>query len=262
MSVSPIKLISLSAAMDGGFVGVADVADALRRVGATGEHRLIGGLTVWLHVQRLGLDLPLRTTGDADFGVVPHLLRDGELVTEIEKLGYERVAGNRWQRRIDERRVAAVDLLVPAYTSRARDTVTVGDVITTEVPGLAYALQQPPVEVNAQLVLTDRTVRSATLALPNAPSTLVLKTLARTIRTETRDAEDLWRALEVCLREGISPTDFDVGVLEQLRSVLSQDLGSNGAALEVLTTGLQDEAAARMRTRLKALLADVVGLQK
>jgi hypothetical protein len=40
-----------------------------------------------LHVQHLGLDLPLRTTGDADFGIPPHLLRDRELVGAIEALG-------------------------------------------------------------------------------------------------------------------------------------------------------------------------------
>ena len=58
-----------------------------------------------LHVQRLGLDLPLRATGDADFGIPPHLLRDQELVGAIEALGYAKVAGNRWERPIDHRRV-------------------------------------------------------------------------------------------------------------------------------------------------------------
>ena len=85
-------------------------------VGATDDYRLIGGVAVLLHIRRLRLDLPLRTTGDADFGVPPHLLSTPALVPAIEALGYERVAGNRWERHIDDRRVAAVDLLIPAYT--------------------------------------------------------------------------------------------------------------------------------------------------
>jgi hypothetical protein len=104
--------------MDGGFIAIADVADAMVDVGATENYRLIGGVAVLLHVQRLGLDLPLRATGDADFGVPPHLLQQATLVPAIEARGYEKVAGNRWERRADGRRVATVDLLIPSYTSR------------------------------------------------------------------------------------------------------------------------------------------------
>lgn len=50
---------------------------------------------------------------------------------------------------MDARRVAAVDLLVPAYTSRARQTLKIGDVVTTEVPGLADAMRRPGVAVTA-----------------------------------------------------------------------------------------------------------------
>jgi hypothetical protein len=48
------------------------------------DYRLIGGIAVMLHVQRLGIDVPLRRTGDADFGVPPHVLRSGRLVEELE----------------------------------------------------------------------------------------------------------------------------------------------------------------------------------
>ena len=112
----PVPLASLSAVMDGGFIVIADVADAMVEVGATEDYRLIGGLAVLLHIQRLGLDLPLRATGDADFGVPPYLLKEAVLVPAIEGRGYETV-GNRWERRVDERRVATVDLLIPSYTS-------------------------------------------------------------------------------------------------------------------------------------------------
>lgn len=88
------------------------------------QSRLIGGVTVLLHQQRLGVDLPLRATGDADFGVPPVLLREPDLVAAIEARGYTKVAGSRWERPIDASRTAAVDLLIPAYRSRARDTRT------------------------------------------------------------------------------------------------------------------------------------------
>lgn len=60
--------------MDGGFTAIADVSEAMRAIGAAADYRLIGGVTVMLHVQRLGLDLPLRATGDVDPGVPPHVL--------------------------------------------------------------------------------------------------------------------------------------------------------------------------------------------
>jgi hypothetical protein len=67
--------MSLSAAMDGGFTAICRREPALAEVGASDQYRLIGGVTVMLHIQRLGLDLPLRATGDADFGVpLPVLL--------------------------------------------------------------------------------------------------------------------------------------------------------------------------------------------
>lgn len=149
MTAGPVILASLSAAMDGGFTAIADVAAAMATSETTDQHRLIGGVAVMLHIQRLGLDLPLRATGDADFGVPPHVLRRPDLVDAIEALGYRKVKGNRWERRIDDRRVAAVDLLIPTYRSRARDSVTVGSVVTTEVPGLAEALRRPAVPVDS-----------------------------------------------------------------------------------------------------------------
>ncbi len=128
----PVVIPSLSAAMDGGLTAIAEISAAMAASGTTDQHRLIGGVAVMLHVQRLALDVPLRATGDADVGVPPHVLREPELVDAIEALGYTKVAGNRWERPIDDRRVAAVDLLIPTYRSRARNRATVGSVVTTE----------------------------------------------------------------------------------------------------------------------------------
>lgn len=260
MTDGPVVLASLSAAMDGGFTAIADVAAAMAASGTTDQHRLIGGVAVMLHIERLRLDIPLRATGDADFGVPPHVLRRPELVDAIEARGYRKVAGNRWERQIDDRRVAVVDLLVPTYRSRARDTVTVGSVVTTEVPGLAEALRRPAVQVDAELRLTDGATLSTAVALPDPVGMLVLKTLARTVRTEDRDVEDLWRCLEVAAAEGVEPTTFDSSEpLQRVRAALWRELGPNGSALATLTAGLQAAPAARLRTRVRALLTETVG---
>ena len=256
----PVVLASSSAAMDGGFTAVADVTGAMATAGVAGDYRLIGGVTVVLHVQRLGLDLPLRATGDADFGVPPFVLQQANLVDAIEALGYHKSAGNRWERPLDERRVAAVDLLVPTYRTRARSTVRVGAVVTTEVPGLAEALQRPGITLDVEMHLTDGTQQRAIVVIPDAIGTLALKAGARTVRNETRDAEDLWRCLEVAAADGVSPEDFDNSMLSELPRLLASELGSGGRSLPALTAGLQEEPAARMRTRLRALLAEVVGI--
>ena len=257
---APVVLASLSAAMDGGFIAVADVSRVLAEVGAAEGYRLIGGVAVMLHVQRLGLDLPLRATGDADFGVPLHVLKEPRLVRAIEARRYAKVAGNRWERPIDDRRVAAVDLLVPAYRTRARSTVRVGDLVTTEVPGLAIALQRPAVVIDAEFRLTDGQVLTASVALPDAVGTLALKAGARTVRHETRDAADLWRCLEIAAAEGAQPEMFAVQEpLQRVARLLKEELGPQGRALPVLTATLQVDAAARLRTRLRALLAEVVG---
>lgn len=144
--IDRLVLASMSGAMDGGLTAISDVTEILADSDMLEQSRLIGGVAVLLHQLRLGVDLPLRATGDADFGVPPILLRERDLVAEIEARGYTKVAGNRWERPIDASRTAAVDLLIPTYRSRARDTVRVGDVVTTEAPGLAEALRRPAAE--------------------------------------------------------------------------------------------------------------------
>jgi hypothetical protein len=85
-------LASLSGAMDGGLTAIAEVAEILAGAGKLTESRLIGGVAVLLHQQRLWIDLPLRATGDADFGLPPYLLRElgepGEVVPAIAAGGF------------------------------------------------------------------------------------------------------------------------------------------------------------------------------
>jgi hypothetical protein len=245
--------------MDGGLTAIADVSRVLEQIGLD-QHRLIGGVNVMLHIQRLGLDLPVRSTADADFGVPPIALRETHLVEAIEALGYRKVAGNRWERPIDATRVAAVDLLVPTYTSRARHTTRVGDVVTTEVPGLAEALRRRGVHVGLDLLLTDTSRLEATVVIPDAASTLALKTWARTVRDEDRDAEDLWRCLEIAAADGVNADLLnDDATLGTIVPILRRQLDPSGATLDVITRELSSDEAARRRTRIRALLLDVTG---
>lgn len=162
---------------------------------------------------------------------------------------------------IDAARTAAIDLLIPTYRSRARDTVQVGDVVTTEVPGLAEALRPPGIETTVEIVLTDGSTTSATVVIPDAAATLALKAWARTVRREDRDAEDLWRCLEIGLVDGVTAATLESdATLGEIIPILQRELSAGGDALEVITRGVNAEEAARRRTRIRALLAAVAGV--
>ena len=247
--------------MDGGLTAIAEISDVLAALGKLDNSRLIGGVSVLLHQQRLSIDLPLRATGDADFGLLPYLLRDPELVDAIEERGYRKVLGNRWERPIDDTRVASVDLLIASYRTRARDTVRVGDVVTTEVPGLAEALRRPAIEIDVDIVLTDGSPISAAVLIPDAASTLGLKAWARTVRQETRDAEDLWRCLEIALADGVDRKTLDADpTLGQIIPILQRELSPQGTSLRTITAGVNEDERSRRSTRIRALLAAVAGI--
>lgn len=149
--------------------------------------------------------------------------------------------------------------MIPTYRTRARDTVEIGDIVTTEVPGLAEALRRPEVEIEAELHLTDGAILSSTVVLPDAIGTIAMKTLVRVVRSDARDVEDLWRCLEITAADGVEPGDFDDSSLQRVRTELWHQLGPRGAGLPALTESMQADAAAKLRTRIRALLAEVVG---
>lgn len=246
-----IHLISDSLATDGGYIAIADM------VGFLGgrEHRLIGGIAVMMHIQRLKLDLPLRATSDADFGVPLALLRDdATLVDVIEAAGYIKVDGNRWARAVDGRRRAVIDVLIPGYTSRLRSSHQVGSVNSTEVPGLSEALRREPVALQAVMHLTDGSRREALVHIPDVVATLALKARVRAYRDETKDAEDLWRCIELVNAEvGSVEAVADPEILAIL-PILRAELGQDGRSLPAITAGVSTEEGQRRRTRLLALV--------
>jgi hypothetical protein len=153
--LSRITLAAASVADDLGYVALADLAKALR--GLTEDYRVIGGHMVTVLAMRWQLGQELyRETGDVDLGVPPIVARDHDLVSRLKGLNYLQVAGNRFARGltdipagIKERGGSAdpealIDVLIPAYTGRARENVQVGeDLFTTEVPWPARRSSSP-----------------------------------------------------------------------------------------------------------------------
>src|SRR5664280_1507039 len=60
---------SESLATDGGLIAITDVSEAMSETGLESDYRVVGGIALMLHVLRTGVDTPIRSTGDADYGV-------------------------------------------------------------------------------------------------------------------------------------------------------------------------------------------------
>jgi len=149
--MSRIMLAAGSVADELGYVALADISDVLGT--QTTDYRIIGGLMVTALAARWDLGASLyRETLDADLGVPPIVARDLDIAGRLKAAGYQQVAGDRFERPVPDIPAgvsgrapaayrAAIDVLVPAYTSRPLQNVRVGnDLVTTEVPGLHIAL--------------------------------------------------------------------------------------------------------------------------
>lgn len=155
--LTSLALGASSVADDLGYVALNDLAGALRDIAA--EYRIIGGHMVTMLAARWHLGASLyRETGDVDLGIPPIVARDHRVVGRLKDINYLQVAGNRFARGLSDipagmtggsdlrNPEALIDVLVPAFTSRARENVRVGgDLFTTEVLGLPLALARPPV---------------------------------------------------------------------------------------------------------------------
>ena len=120
-------------------------------------------------------------------------------------------------------------------------------------------MRRPGIAIEAELRLTNGELRDATIMLPDALAMLILKAQVRTVRDEERDAQDLWRCLEIAAADGVTPAASTPKVLPISVDLLQRELGPGGASLGAVTVGLQADAAARLRTRIRALLLDVIG---
>jgi len=251
---TPITVTSTSAATDGGFVAISEIAALV----GSARYRLIGGLAVLLHNQRLGLDHPIRGTADADIGVPPFLLKDGSLVERIEELGYRRASGNRWQRSIDATRTATIDLLVPSYRTRTRPSVQHGPVNTVEVGGLDIALRRAPTHIAANIVLTDGSRQQLEIVIPDPASMLGLKLYARRHRDQPNDSIDLWTCLEaVVVADEVR--QFDHSDFDDIRPQLSIEFADDGPSMATILRGWSESEQQRRRTRIRGLVRAILG---
>jgi hypothetical protein len=158
---------------------------------------------------------------------------------------------------------AFIDVLIPAYTSRARENVQVGeDLFVTEVPGLQLTLARPPVTIALELRRLNGAILQCELPFPDEVGALVLKSLATTVRSRDTDVTDIWRCLEIAFAAGLGPADFTRGVRAESAEVIRSLFGSRrGAPVAALAAErrLTAEAADARVTRIRALIAHVLG---
>jgi hypothetical protein len=216
-----------------------------------------------------------RETGDVDLGIPPIVARDQRLTSRLRNSRYRQVDGNRFARDVADipagltsetdspRREALIDVLVPAYTSRARENVQVGeDLFTTEVPGLQLALARPPVRIALEMRRLNGQTLACELPFADELSALILKSLATRVRFKDTDIADIWRCLEIAFVAELRPADFTQSLraegAAQIRVLFEN---RDGHAMAALAAGqrLSRPAADERFTRIKALVMRVLG---
>jgi hypothetical protein len=198
--VSEVITRSRSRAEDAAHRAAADIADALDAP----DYRLIGGQMVTLLVATYEPpDAPQRATADADAGLQFTAVADGSFLTALAARGYVKRRGNRFVRVHD-----AIDVLVPAATSRARHNRRVGTLVTDEVPGLAFAFSRPPETIDVTAELSDGQERTYTASLPDPLAAVVRKALAWEARLADKDVIDIHRCLAIAHAAGIRRDDW------------------------------------------------------
>lgn len=271
--LSSLTLAAVSVVDDLSFVALADLSQALGESAA--ECRVIGGhmVTTLAARWRLGTDL-YRETGDADLGLPPVVARNHRLPDRLKALGYQQIAGNRFARTVsgipvrvtgaqESSHQALIDVLIPAYTSRAHENVKVSDdLTTTEVLGLAAALSRRPVTIKLELRRLNGDTLLATLPFPDEASALVLKSLATRVRTKATDVADIWRCLEISFAARVTPPDFRGTVRTEAAAIVRSLFGHReGAGMAALAEDqhLSQQAADQRFTRIRALSTRVLG---
>jgi|SRR5215469_6784022 len=271
MAAGPLNHVVLAAGSVADDLGYIALADISRLLGTATDYRVIGGLMVTALAYRWDLGASLyRETLDADLGVPPVVARDLDLAGRLKAAGYRQVAGDRFEKPVPDIPAglggttasaysAAIDVLVPAYTSRARQNVTVApDLVTTEVPGLQIALARPAVDLTLDLQRLNGDMSSVRLLFPDEVSALALKALATSVRMKPTDIVDVWRCLEICFIAGVKAAAFSRGVTAQGAAItreLFDRRGGPGMRTLIDQQRLSKDAAAQRHTRIRALMA-------
>lgn len=192
-----------------------------------------------------------------------------ELVNALTDLEYQREAGNRFRRRVSAEGDAAesdavIDVLVAATRTRVRQNQRFGDhLVTTEVPGLAFALRRDPVIMTVELRRLSGELQTVELLIPDEVSALVLKSSATIVREKTTDFSDIWRCLEICFAAGLVPNAFgghrdSEAAAARVRRLFAEP-GALGMRMLVEDQKLSEVAAGQRFARVSALVARVLG---
>jgi hypothetical protein len=262
-----LVLAAGSVADDLGYVALADIS---RLLDTTTDYRVIGGFMVTALAYRWNLGASLyRETLDADLGVPPVVARDLDIVGQLKTAGYRHAAGDRFEKLVRDipaglthttasAYTAAIDVLVPAYTSRPRRNVTVApELVATEVPGLQSALARPAVELTLDLQRLNNSLSSVQLLFPDEVSALVLKALATTVRIKPTDIVDVWRCLEICVAAETDPSAFSHGTPADAAAIIRELFGQGRTGMQTLADQqrLNKDAADQRYARVRALIA-------
>jgi hypothetical protein len=264
-----LTLRANSVAQDLTFVALADAAKLFFE-GDDPQGMLIGGQMVTLHTYRWGVGADLyRESLDTDMGVPIVALKERGLLAQIEGLGYVRTSGNTFARTMDdfpndmsvgEERRAVIELLAPAYTSRARESVPYGEFAVTEVPGLAVAMMRSSVSVSLSLTRLNEQRVETRIRLPDEAGCLILRAHAWRLRGEERDAIDVWRALEIASCAHVGPMVFQDGQASEAAAIVRTSFGSEGApGTRAALRGRALVPTAPLGPRIVALVREVIG---
>lgn len=185
-----VVLACTAAADDHGMLALRDVASAAGDC----EYRIIGGHMVRLLRHVYNVPGAPRLTSDADAGIDVSVAYGGGFHDQLTRLGYTPDSGNRYVR--GDR---AIDLLVPTEAKPGKRII--GERAFDGVPGLRLALAREPIRMAITARLTDGNSIGFEIPVPDVEAAFVLKMLARTVRANERDIQDIGTLLEIVAAE-------------------------------------------------------------
>lgn len=247
MAGGVLHLRSSSREYDGSLVALRDAA----RVTADVKTWLIvGGHMVNLHVVRMGVDVPLRLTRDADLAVEVPVIRDQRLVERLRALGYDNpVYSNRFDREVDGL-FASIDLLVPSYYTKTRPNIDAEVIAVDGMPVLDVAFERDPVIVDVVADLVDGTRLGMTVRIPDIVSAIAMKSYAIAERSNALDAQDLAHLLvAAALDQGRERKWPSAKAYAAAARQLSAQFDTPGTALDQASESPQQQARLREITR-------------
>jgi hypothetical protein len=245
-----VYLVSGSREQDGSFVSLADAAqvcEGLRR------WLVVGGHMVNLHIVHAGLDLPLRSTHDADVAVRLRTVRQGDLLARLVALGYHNpVFSNRFDREVDGV-FFSVDLLVGSYLTTHQPNMDGYMINIDGMPAVNEALARDPVHLDVVADLTDGRRLEAAVRIPDVVSAIAMKSFAVAERSNPHDAQDLGHLVEVAHAAGLDSHMWPKGkAFAAARHQLAAQFDAPGLALEHATA--EESRRARLREITRALV--------